>query len=185
MLFNAKAETLEELQMQALALHKREVLEKERHLLCTNLDPRSHYPYLRSRGVINCDEQERVHNCRSNESRAASTGLLLDIIATKSEGFTELCNSIEVDGTQMFLLEALNKSLEKAISQTNVLSGNIYTMPPIDVTNILPLPEPDTDDTLVNGDGGQNEDSVEETYAQSSVNNGLASSMSRLSTSDA
>jgi len=159
MLYNTRLqdmEPLEELRRQALARIKIEVLEQSRHELCTNLDPRSHCTYLRSRGVLSGDDQERIQNCRFRECRSASTGLLLDIIATKSDGFTELCNSIQEEGTQMFLLEKLNKSLEKALSQRSVLNGDVYPIPQVDVSKVLPLPEIDDEDSLTNGDNAEN-----------------------------
>ena len=82
-------------------------------LLSRNLDPRRHYGYLRSAAVLNSEDQETIDSQTTKRQRAIA---MVDILRTKGpRAFDALCGSLEQDKTQMFLLSALNKALEREI----------------------------------------------------------------------
>jgi hypothetical protein len=134
--------TLAELKSENHRRLKLQVLETERHFLCQNLNPSSHFPFFRSAGVLTRDEQEQISNVRRQESTSASAGKLLDVLATKQQGFDELCNALRVERTQMFLLERLNMCLEILINQQKAVNGNTmsWEVSPADIESRLPGP---------------------------------------------
>jgi hypothetical protein len=134
--------TLAELHSQNLRRLKLQVLESERHFLCQNLDPSSHFAFLRSAGVLTRDEQEQISNVKRQESTSASAGKLLDLLATKQQGFDELCNALRMERTQMFLLERLNRCLEIQINRQNAVNRNAmaWEASPADIESRLPGP---------------------------------------------
>ena len=90
-----------------------QVLEDSMDLLSRNLDPRRHYGYLRSAAVLNSEDQETIDSQTTKRQRAIA---MVDILRTKGpRAFDALCGSLEQDKTQMFLLSALNKALEREI----------------------------------------------------------------------
>ena len=96
-----------------------QVLVDNMDLLSKNLEPRRHYGYLRSATVLNVEDQETIDN--PHLTRSQRTIRLIDIIRTKGpRAFDALCESLEQDKTQVFLLSELHKSLEREI-------GNCYT----------------------------------------------------------
>jgi len=138
--------TLAELERQAMTRLKLEVLEENRHLLCSDLNPSRHFSFLRPRGVLVRDEEEQIGNICRNENTAASTRKFLDIISTKTEGFDGLCAALVEDGTQIHLLEALNRSLELAIQRYRQSHDMVFVAPTSNIALSLPLPDDDDDD---------------------------------------
>lgn len=126
-------------QEQLLWSMKNKVLEDNMDLLSRNLEPRRHYGYLRSAAVLNSEDQETIDNQTTKRQRAIA---MVDILRTKGpRAFDALCGSLEQDKTQMFLLSALNKALEREIDERRaMLTMNNLPAQHV-IADDLPLPE--------------------------------------------
>lgn len=103
-----------------LASLKASVLDENRPLLCSNLDPRLHYPYLRSRYVLSKDDEELIE---IQQLRKLKVHKLIDILMTRGRrGFDELITSIIQERTQLFLAEKLNIAFEDKRKRLMVLT---------------------------------------------------------------
>lgn len=89
---------------------KAQVLIYLRAKLVENVDPGRYVTHLRSRFVLDERDCDEIKNTRS---RAASAEAFLDILGRKgSPAYDEFCKALLKDGTQIFLLEAMNKVLQ-------------------------------------------------------------------------
>ena len=105
-----EAETDVVLVEQELNSIKLAVLDLIRTEIVSNVEPRRHFTYLRSRNVLDerdCDEIKAI------PSRAASAEKFLDILMKKgSKGYDEFCKALMYDQTQTFLLTKLSMKLD-------------------------------------------------------------------------
>lgn len=96
-----------------LAGIKRLVLESMRETLVKNIDPSKFLPYLRSKFVIDARESAIIKSCCS-KSVFDGAEKFIDVLCTKgSKGYDCFCQYIIKDETQVHLLKALNKRLER------------------------------------------------------------------------
>lgn len=95
---------------QELSSIKLAVLDLIRTEIVSNVEPRRHFTYLRSRNVLDerdCDEIKAI------PSRAASAEKFLDILMKKgSKGYDEFCKALMYDQTQTFLLTKMSMKLD-------------------------------------------------------------------------
>lgn len=110
---------MSEQERRILAQAKENVLEKLRRTLTKCLEPQRHFAYLRAKGILNLDDQERIQNtCFTTSDRASK---FIDILETKGPtAFDELYNSIKSDGTQTFLLQEMNRCFEEQIEEIRI-----------------------------------------------------------------
>lgn len=95
-----------------LASLKEHVLQAMRGTLVKNIDPTKFLPILQSKFVLNSREAGEIKSCCS-KSVFEGADKLIDILCTKgARGYDVLCQALYHDQTQLFLLTALNKSLE-------------------------------------------------------------------------
>ena len=110
-----------------LYLLKQEVLDQLRTRLVENVDPQAHFPYLKSKNVLgegDCDE------INAQVTRIAKADRFVDIIARRGpKAYDELCRSLHRNGTQMFLLKAMNCKLEKLRQGYVQRRENLQRMP--------------------------------------------------------
>lgn len=111
---------------EAILFHvKMTILEENREYLCKYLRPMDHYCYLRSRYILNEDDQ---HLIEAEVTPKAKNSKFLDIILKKgSSAFETLIESLLADGTQNFLAKYLNTQFEKKKSSyhTNIANTPI------------------------------------------------------------
>ncbi len=88
------------------------VLEAMRGVLVKNIDPRKFLPFLRSHAVLNDWENSEIKSCCAR-SVLEGADKFIDVLRTKGDrGYDMLCQALFQDQTQLYLLTALNKSLE-------------------------------------------------------------------------
>lgn len=96
-----------EQELNCIKLH---VLELIRTEIVSNVEPRRHFTYLRSKNVLDerdCDEIKAI------PSRAASAEKFLDVLARKgAKGYDEFCKALIDDQTQTFLLTKMSMMLD-------------------------------------------------------------------------
>ncbi len=89
------------------------VLESMRDTLERNIDPSKFLPYLRSKFVISARENATIKACCA-KSVYDGAEKFIDVLCTKgSKGYDQFCIAIMRDETQLYLLKALNKRLER------------------------------------------------------------------------
>lgn len=94
----------------ALFVLLNQVLEEQRYLLCKSIIPDRHYPYLRSKAILNLDDCEEIDAERTTRKKAAR---FLDIMVSKGpSAYDHLCQSLMLDTTQMHVLKQLNTEYE-------------------------------------------------------------------------
>ena len=103
---------------------KRTVLTACRKDLVSNVDPRRHFTYLRSKMILDerdCDE------IKSASSRIGSAEIFLDTLLRKGpSGYDGFCDALLYERTQMFLLEQMNKTFEVLKSKVKEQKGLFY-----------------------------------------------------------
>lgn len=103
---------------------KRTVLTHCRKNLVSNVDPRRHFTYLRSKLILDerdCDE------IKAANSRIGSAEVFVDILLRKgSSGYDGFCDALLYEKTQLFLLEQLNRTFEVLKSKVKEEKGEIY-----------------------------------------------------------
>ncbi|XP_045191135.2 caspase recruitment domain-containing protein 9-like [Mercenaria mercenaria] len=105
-----------------LACLKASVLDENRPLLCKTLDPKLHYPYLRSKYVLSEDDEELIE---VQQLKKLKVHKFIDILMKKGrKGFDELVISIIQERTQIFLAEALNKAFEEKRKRLQALRAS-------------------------------------------------------------
>ncbi|KAK3088304.1 hypothetical protein FSP39_017281 [Pinctada imbricata] len=122
---------------------KIEILEEKRAYLCKYLDPKSYFPSLRSASLIDSDDEELI---LAEPTRKRRCEKLLDILMLRGPLCYEgLIRAIQYVRTQTFLVETLNKELEKRKNNLNTLLKGPVPSQEIDLavdTSILPKPTP-------------------------------------------
>lgn len=95
--------------------YKQQTLQEMRITLVKDLEPKKLYAYLRSKGVLDEDDQEEVESDRAPRKMRAER--FIDILSKKSDkGFDELCHCILQTLTgQLHLLQKLLKLFEEKI----------------------------------------------------------------------
>ena len=89
---------------------KQLVLELLRKTLVENLYPDRFTCYLRSRRVM---DEEDCDEIKGSRTRTKSAEQFIDILRRKgSRGYDEFCCALREEGTQIFLLRDMNKTLE-------------------------------------------------------------------------
>ena len=106
------AEVVVRLEQEDLDLIKKAVLIHHRRLLVDSIDPVSgkHLPHLRSKFILDEKDEEEI---RAPVSRSERTEVFLDKLGRKgAAGYDEFCESLCRDRTQLFLLNAMTKTVE-------------------------------------------------------------------------
>ncbi|XP_022107061.1 B-cell lymphoma/leukemia 10-like [Acanthaster planci] len=97
------------------SLHNK-VLEENRDFLCRNgtIEPKHHFTYLRSKGILNREICEEINHVVGPMARASR---FIDELQRNGgpKAFTCFLESLRRDGTQIFVLRRLNKALEDLI----------------------------------------------------------------------
>ncbi|XP_052790242.1 uncharacterized protein LOC128224440 [Mya arenaria] len=90
---------------------KTSVLNELRPALCRDLNPVMHFPHLKSKYILNRDDEEIISSIPISRQKVDK---LIDILVQKGEkGFDELVRSIVKDRTQLFLAQKLNQAYEE------------------------------------------------------------------------
>jgi len=104
---------------------------------------------LRTACALTLGDQELVQNIKTSLTTSASANKFIDILVTKTNGFSALCQSLEENRTQVHLLEALNRALEQLVnvytSQRNTVMAEYDRTQPDD--DSLPLPTDKSEDS--------------------------------------
>lgn len=94
-----------------LYLLKQDVLDRLRTQLVENIDPQAHFPYLKSKNVLSASDCDEIN---AQVTRIAKADRFVDIIARRGpKAYDKLCRSLDRNGTQTFLLRAMNRKLEE------------------------------------------------------------------------
>ena len=92
---------------------KRETLSELRDVLVRDIDPTKFYAFLRSKSILDSDDQEEIE-CEKIRRRKAES--FLDVLERKSGGFDALCECLlNKTAGQLHLLEKLLKKFELKI----------------------------------------------------------------------
>ena len=94
-------------------------------MLCQNLTPSDHFPYLRQCRILSLEDTEIIaHEITSVQK----SGKFIDILLTKGPcGFDEFCESLRNNRTQLHLLASLNQALELGRSEIlGMYSGGCF-----------------------------------------------------------
>lgn len=79
-------------------------------MLTNNIFPDRHLDFLRSKYLLSEDDCEEIMAQTTRRRRASK---FLDFLATKGpDGYDMFLEALRQEGTQMFILEALNKDYE-------------------------------------------------------------------------
>lgn len=98
---------------------KASVLDENRPVLCKNLDPKLHYPYLRSKYVLSEEDEELIE---VQPIRQQKVHKFIDILMKKGRpGYDELIKSIIQERTQIFLAKQLNQAFEEKVKRLRAL----------------------------------------------------------------
>ncbi|XP_065068148.1 uncharacterized protein LOC135693544 [Rhopilema esculentum] len=114
-------EEVEEIYLQL----KEEVLKDLRPFLVQNLECQKLFAFLRSREVLDVDDQEEIE---AEKIRRRRNERLLDIVKSRgSDGFDNFCEAIRQNKTQIFILKAILDSFQKKLdncSDISLFNGN-------------------------------------------------------------
>ena len=92
-----------------LYLLKQNVLGCLRTKLVENIDPQAHFPYLKTKNVLSGSDCDEIN---AQVTRIAKADRFVDIISRRGpNAYDQLCESLRRDGTQIFLLKAMNCKL--------------------------------------------------------------------------
>ncbi|KAL4219297.1 hypothetical protein ACF0H5_021877 [Mactra antiquata] len=86
------------------------VLNENRSLLCSNIEPKLHYPYLRSKLVLCKDNEEEIESQTTTKLKVHK---LIDLLIQRPMGYDHLVKSIIQEKIQIFIAEKLNKDFEE------------------------------------------------------------------------
>lgn len=102
-----------------------QILEEERYYLCQYLDPANYFAYLRSKFIINEDDQALIESKIGRKKKAEQ---MIDILLQKGgESYDVLTKAIQLNKTQNFMVEKLQKEYEKR--KSNYMGKKIYGEP--------------------------------------------------------
>lgn len=94
-----------------LYLLKQNVLDSLRTKLVENIDPQAHFPYLKTKNVLSGSDCDEIN---AQVTRIAKADRFVDIISRRGpKAYDQLCQSLNRNGTQTFLLRAMNCKLEE------------------------------------------------------------------------
>ena len=114
---NMADEEIEEIYLQL----KGEVLKDLRPFLVQNLESQKLFAFLRSREVLDVDDQEEIE---AEKIRRRKNERLLDMVKNRgSDGFNNFCEAIRQNKTQIFILKAILDSFQKKLDNC---SGTLF-----------------------------------------------------------
>ncbi|XP_057300888.1 caspase-2-like [Hydractinia symbiolongicarpus] len=117
---------------------KRDVLEEKRYILCKDIDPQRFFPFLRSKQILDQDNEEDINYERTRLRRAER---FLDILVTKGpDAFDYFCEALltQVAG-QLHLLKEILEALDDKREDISDLNHR-RELPPLRFS--VPLPTP-------------------------------------------
>ncbi|KAH3796846.1 uncharacterized protein LOC127837498 [Dreissena polymorpha] len=114
---------------ETITILKASVLNELRPVLCRDLTPENHFPYLRSRYILGQDDIDRIVHQTTKKQKA---DMFIEILNQKGQsGFDELVKSIIKERTQIFLAEKINKAFEEKMHRLNAIFNHNNSSSPV------------------------------------------------------